>query len=57
MIGPLKRLLADEKGATAIEYGLIIALVFIAIISSVNAVASAALNLWGGVSENVTASM
>lgn len=30
---------ADESGATAIEYGLIISLIFLAILASVNAVA------------------
>lgn len=31
---------ADESGATAIEYGLIISLIFLAILASVNSVAS-----------------
>jgi pilus assembly protein Flp/PilA len=31
---------ADESGATAIEYGLIISLIFLAILASVDAVAS-----------------
>lgn len=33
----LDRFLADESGATAIEYGLIISLIFLVIISSVTA--------------------
>ena len=35
----LKLFAADEGGATAIEYGLIISLIFLAILASVNAVA------------------
>jgi pilus assembly protein Flp/PilA len=31
---------ADESGATAIEYGLIISLIFLAILASVNSVAA-----------------
>lgn len=31
-----RRLVADERGATAIEYGLIVALIFLAIIGAVN---------------------
>jgi pilus assembly protein Flp/PilA len=33
----LDRFLADESGATAIEYGLIISLIFLVIVSSVTA--------------------
>jgi pilus assembly protein Flp/PilA len=36
----LKLFAADEGGATAIEYGLIISLIFLAILASVNTVAS-----------------
>lgn len=32
----LRAFLRDESGATAIEYGLIVALIFLAIITSVN---------------------
>lgn len=37
----LKRFAADRGGATAIEYGLIISLIFLAILASVEAVAGA----------------
>lgn len=36
----LKDLFADERGATAIEYGLIAALIIVAILSGVTAVAA-----------------
>ena len=35
------RFLRDEGGATAIEYGLICALIFLAIVGSINALANA----------------
>ena len=35
------RLMKDESGATAIEYGLICALIFLAIVGSINAFANA----------------
>ena len=48
-----KRLLRDNRGATAIEYGLIVALIVIAIIVSVQGVANETNGLWAVVSENV----
>ena len=50
----IKKLLRDDRGATAIEYGLIIALVFVAIIIAVQSVASEANVMWSHVSEEVT---
>jgi pilus assembly protein Flp/PilA len=37
----LRNLAADERGATAVEYGLIVALIFLAILASINSVAAA----------------
>lgn len=37
----LSRFLADEKGATALEYGLIIALVFLVALAGITAFANA----------------
>lgn len=48
-----KRLLRDNRGATAIEYGLIVSLIVIAIIVSVQGVANETNGLWAVVSENV----
>ncbi|MCP5397620.1 MAG: Flp family type IVb pilin [Sphingomonadaceae bacterium] len=42
----LKRLGKDASGATAIEYGMILALVFLAIVSSVNAFGNEAISMW-----------
>jgi pilus assembly protein Flp/PilA len=51
----LCRLIADEKGATAVEYGLIIALIVIAIVGAVNGVATATTDMWNNVSSTVVA--
>jgi len=51
----LKRLLRDNRGATAIEYGLIVALIVIAIIVAVQGVADETNGLWAFVTSKVTA--
>ena len=48
-----KRLLRDNRGATAIEYGLIVALIVIAIIASVQSVANETNGLWATVKERI----
>ncbi|WNO52666.1 Flp family type IVb pilin [Stakelama saccharophila] len=45
----LGRILKDRRGATAIEYGLILALVVLAIMASVAGVADATIGMWDGV--------
>jgi len=52
-----KTLLRDTRGATAIEYGLIVALVVIAILVSLQSVADANTGLWAVVTSNVVANM
>lgn len=52
-----KRLLRDTRGATAIEYGLIVALVVIAILVSIQSVANENTGIWAVVTSNVTANM
>ena len=52
-----KRLLRDTRAATAIEYGLIVALVVIAIIASISSVADENTGLWAIVTSKVTANM
>ena len=53
----IKRLLRDDRGATAIEYGLIVALIVIAIIVAVQGVANETNGLWAVVTSEVTTSM
>ncbi len=47
------KLIKDDRGATAVEYGLILALVFIAMVAGVQAFASATTGMWNHVSEEV----
>jgi len=51
-----KRLLRDNRGATAIEYGLIVSLIVIAVIVAMQGVAVETNRLWGLVSQRVTSS-
>lgn len=48
-----RRLLTDARGATAIEYGLIAALIVIAMIASLGAMASNTTSMWNYVAEKV----
>jgi pilus assembly protein Flp/PilA len=48
-----QRLLADRRGATAVEYGLIVSLVVIAIIVGVIAVADVTSGMWNNVNTRV----
>ena len=45
----LKRLLNDTSGATAVEYGLIVALIVIAMITALQSLANSTIEMWGGV--------
>lgn len=47
------KLIKDDRGATAVEYGLILALIFVAIVSGVQAFASATTGMWNNVSGEV----
>ncbi len=49
----LKDLVEDQSGATAIEYGLIVALIAIAILGSMQGFAGEAIQLWSGVERDV----
>lgn len=49
------RFLKDEDGATAIEYGLIAGLIAIAIIAALTALGTDLSDLFGRISEKVTA--
>ena len=50
----LKRFLRNERGATAIEYGLIAGLIFLAILAGVNLFAANANAMFGKVSGAVS---
>jgi len=52
---PLQSLWKCQRGATAIEYGLILALICLAVIGSMTSVANKTINMWGNVSNEVNA--
>lgn len=53
----LRRLLAGDGGATAIEYGLIAALIAVTAIGGMSALGGGAGTMWGGIQAEVEASM
>jgi pilus assembly protein Flp/PilA len=53
----LSKILRDNRGATAIEYGLIVALIAIAIMGALDGVANENTGLWAIVRQNVEANM
>jgi len=50
----LNDVLHDERGATAVEYGLICALIVIAMLTALGSVASESNAMWGHVSKTTT---
>jgi pilus assembly protein Flp/PilA len=48
------KLIRDIKAASAVEYGLICALIVLAMIAGLNGVAGKTISMWGNVSETVT---
>lgn len=53
MLSLLNTLGRNEQGATAVEYGLIVALIFLAILTAVQSTASTAIEMWNFVSSSV----
>lgn len=47
------QLAKSKRGATAIEYGLIVALVAIACMTAINSVADNTIGMWGYVKSNI----
>jgi len=45
----------DERAATAVEYGLILAMIFLAMVGALTVVAGTTTDMWNNVSEAVTA--
>lgn len=54
MFNKLKALMRSQSGATAVEYGLIVALIVLAIIASLANVADKTTGMWGKVSNEVS---
>ncbi|QKG71384.1 Flp family type IVb pilin [Erythrobacter mangrovi] len=55
MVKFLKKLGRDTSGATAVEYGLILALIFLAMIGSVQAFSTEAIRMWTNTSNTIAA--
>jgi pilus assembly protein Flp/PilA len=55
MLKLMRRLRRDRKGATAIEYGLILALIAVAIMVSVLEVAKTSVGMWNNIASTVAA--
>jgi pilus assembly protein Flp/PilA len=53
----LRRLCSDKRGATAIEYGLIVSLICIAVISGMQALGGGSGGMWGKLDKEVTDAM
>ena len=45
----------DDRAATAVEYGLILALIFLAVAVAISGVATVTIDMWGNVSNQVAA--
>ena len=56
-IRTMLRLRSDKRGATAIEYGLIAALIAVAIISSLSKLGGGANGMWGRLDADLEAAM
>ena len=53
----LRKLLAGDRGATAIEYGLIAALIAVAAIGGMSALGGGSGTMWGDIKDKVLAVM
>ena len=56
-IRTMGRLRSDKRGATAIEYGLIVALIAVAIISSLSKLGGGSNGMWGRLDSELEAAM
>ena len=52
-----RRLRSDKRGATAIEYGLIAALIAVAIVSGLNALGGGTNGMWGKTASEIDNAM
>jgi pilus assembly protein Flp/PilA len=55
LASPIRRLLGDSRAATAIEYGLIVALIVLAMMIALGGLASVTNGIWTNVSGKVRA--
>ena len=50
----LRPIIRDQKGATAVEYGLILALIFLAVMGGVSSLGASVKGRWDDISNRVT---
>lgn len=50
----LNKLLRDESGASAVEYGLIIAMIVLAMAGALSSVATSTIDMWNDVSDKTS---
>jgi pilus assembly protein Flp/PilA len=55
LVDLIRSALRDNRAATAVEYGLIVALIVIAMVASLQGVANVTIGMWGNVSNKVAA--
>ena len=55
MVNFLRKLGRDESGATAVEYGLILALIFLAMVGAIQTFGTSAITMWTNVQSNISA--
>lgn len=53
MLNILKKLERDISGATAVEYGLILALIFLAMVGAIQTFGNETVGMWTGVAEKI----
>jgi pilus assembly protein Flp/PilA len=53
----MRKFSEDETGATAVEYGLIVSLIVVALVASMNTFGNASEGLWAKVTTKVTSVM
>lgn len=53
MLKKIQNILRSQEGATAVEYGLIVSLIVVAIAVSVSQVAGTTIDMWGFVTNTV----
>jgi|APAra7269096979_1048534.scaffolds.fasta_scaffold246230_1 pilus assembly protein Flp/PilA len=54
MTKQIARLLRSTKAATAVEYGLILALIFMAALGAISSVGQSTITMWNNVSSSAT---
>jgi len=50
----LKKIVADTSGATAVEYGLIVTLIVLAMVGALQGVATTAITMWNDLEKRTT---